>query len=430
MQFAQGCFPTFENMEVFKFGGASVKDAEGVRNVNRVLQLHKNRPLVVVVSAMGKTTNALEAVVNAYVSGESYTSSVQVIKDYHQKLCGELIPDKTNAIYPTIETIFSYLERYLEQSYKGDRDQVYDQIVPTGELLSTKIISHFLAAEGFENEWIDIRRYLKTDDYFGAAHVDWAATEEAFEGVISDAVYITQGFIGGTRDKLMTTLGREGSDYTASILASVLDAEKVTIWKDVPGVLNADPKFFNNTFKLEHISYREAVELAFYGATVIHPKTIRPLQNKNIPLCVRSFYDLDEEGTLINKEGEGDKLVPSYIFRPDQVLLSFSPKDFAFIAEHQISEIFSILAKKKFVVSLMQNSAINFSVVVPNNESRLQELVEELQENYLVRYNTDLELLTVRHFDGKILEELINGRDILLEQRTRNTVRVLLKQDE
>lgn len=412
-------------MEVFKFGGASVKDAESVKNVGKIIGSISN--VVIVISAMGKTTNALENLVNAYASNEKYEEFFTSIKRFHTEIIDELFPDPNHAIKPTFETIFNYLNRYLESSENEDYDQVYDQVVPIGELLSSKILHAYLTDLGIDNEWLDIRKILRTDNCFRKANVDYEASKTELQNSITSGIYVTQGFIGGTNNNLMTTLGREGSDYSAALISNMIEAESLTVWKDVPGVLNADPRYFNDPKKLDQISYREAIELSFYGASIIHPKTIKPLQNLNIPLYVKSFVSPESTGTVINENTENDDLLPIYIYKPNQLLLSLSRKDYGFLEEEQLSEVFRILHEHKLEVNIMQNSAINFSICLDNEKNRIEKVIPIFQENYRVLYNTNLELLTIRHYKDSGAEELTKGHEIILEQKTRNTLKFLLR---
>ena len=300
--------------------------------------------------------------------------------------------------------------------------------MPIGELLSSKILSAYLLQIGVKNTWIDIRKTFITDEYFRKANLDWVKSEQnAKEHFKEDETSITQGFIGGTDNNLMTTLGREGSDYTAAALSNMLDAQELVVWKDVPGILNADPRYFNEPKKMDHISYKEAIELSFYGATIIHPKTIKPIQNKGIPLYVKSFLNPLNEGTLVDGNTIDDSLLPIFIYKPNQVLISLSRKDFDFIEEKHLSEVFDILHKNKLGVNIMQNSAINFSLCLDYEKERLGKVIPKFQENYKVLYNTNLELLTIRHYDEKSLEEMAKNHEVLLEQKTRSTVKVLMR---
>ena len=412
-------------MEVFKFGGASVKDANSVRNVGKIIGSKSN--LVIVISAMGKTTNTLENLINAFTSNEKHEEFVEITKRFHTKIIDEIFPQPDHAIRPTFETIFNYLNRYLESSENNDYDQVYDQIVPIGELLSSKILSAYLTDLGIENKWLDIRKILRTDNYFRKANVDLEVSKMNLQQAIESGIYVTQGFIGGTENNLMTTLGREGSDYTAALISNMLNAKSLTVWKDVPGVLNADPRYFNDPKKLDQISYREAIELSFYGASIIHPKTIKPLQNLNIPLYVKSFVSPDSPGSVINENTDNDDLLPIYIYKPNQLLISLSRKDYGFLQEEQLSEVFRILHEHKLEVNIMQNSAINFSICLDNIKNRIEKVLPIFQENYRVLYNTNLELLTIRHYQDSGAEELIKGHEVILEQKTRNTVKFLLR---
>lgn len=423
-------------MKVFKFGGASIKDAEAVKNVGEIITGYPDQKILIVISAVGKSTNKLEEITQLYIDSNSeLASKIATLKKEHinivESLSNDHKTDETKIIFEQlkvdIEKIFGYLEKLFSNEANQDYDIIYDQVVPVGELLSTKIVSAYLNSINLLNSWTDARKLILTDSSFRNAEVDWQLTEMSIQNLEwEENLIVTQGFIGGTKGNFMTTLGREGSDYSAAIFSNLLSAESLTIWKDVDGVLNADPKFFNNTIKLDNISYKEAIELAYFGASVIHPKTIKPVQNKNIPLWVKSFINANEPGTLINDNTDKDDEITKYIFKSDQVLMSFSPKDFSFIKEKNISEIFDALAGQKLEVSTIQNSAINFSISVDYDKNKIEKLLQTLQEKYTIKYNQGLELLTIRHFDDEILAKLINGRQVFLEQKSRNTVRVLM----
>ena len=413
-------------MKVYKFGGASVKDSESIKNVCAIIEGGKS--LIIVISAMGKTTNKLEQVVDDYLNENDYKTSLQNVLDYHKNILEDLFPGKEADIWETFEKISNYGKLYLKNKPEKNYDKTYDQIVPIGELLSSKILSAYLLQIGVKNTWIDIRKTFITDEYFRKANLDWVKSEQnAKEHFKEDETSITQGFIGGTDNNLMTTLGREGSDYTAAALSNMLDAQELVVWKDVPGILNADPRYFNEPKKMDHISYKEAIELSFYGATIIHPKTIKPIQNKGIPLYVKSFLNPLNEGTLVDGNTSDDSLLPIFIYKPNQVLISLSRKDFDFIEEKHLSEVFDILHENKLGVNIMQNSAINFSLCLDYEKERLRKVIPKFQENYKVLYNTNLELLTIRHYDEKSLEEMAKNHEVLLEQKTRSTVKVLMR---
>lgn len=422
-------------MKVFKFGGASVKDASAVKNAGEILKQFDGEKLIVVISAMGKTTNGLEKVVNAcYNKTGDALEILEEIKSFHEKIMNELFENNQHEVYQKVNNLFVEIEWVIEDEPRG-YDFIYDQIVSFGELISTTIVSAWLNENGINNSWLDIRDCLLTDNNYREAKVDWKQSEALFNEKISGllktkSIIITQGFIGNTSENFTTTLGREGSDYTAAIIAHIMNAESVTIWKDVPGVLNADPKFFNDAQKLEQLSYLDAIELAYYGASVIHPKTIKPLENKNIPLHVRSFLQPTAKGTTIGKDLQTKPLVPSFIFKTNQVLISIAAKDFSFIAEENLSSIFGTFAEIGIKLNLMQNSAISFSVCIDDDQFKVPKLIERLKEDYRVRYNSDLQLYTIRHYYPSTIETLSAGRDILLEQRSRNTAQLVMKAEE
>lgn len=410
-------------MKVFKFGGASVKNADAVRNVAGILNLYKNEQLAVVVSAMGKTTNLLESI----LTSPDPTPQLDEFKNFHYSIASELgIGDQTT---PFLELRIQEIKEAISSS--TDEFKMYDQVVSQGELTSTWIISEFLKTHGLSNTWMDVREVIKTTDSHKNANVLWEKSAE-HTGRIESALQrgnhiITQGFIGSTLTGETTTLGREGSDFSAAILAYLIHAEDVTIWKDVDGMLNADPRHFENTVKLDEVSYREAIELAYFGASVIHPKTVKPLQNKGINLYVKSFYAPEEQGTVIKERKYTKPLVPSYIFKPDQVLISMSPKDFSFVAEHHLSQIFKLFSELKVSINLMQNSALNFSVVVDQKKIDLEKLTEKLSYDFSVRFNLGLQLVTIRHFNEQIIEELTRSKSTYIEQRSRKTIRLVIK---
>ncbi len=421
-------------MQVFKFGGASVKDADSVKNVASILKKHAAEPTIVVISAMGKTTNKLEELVNAYFYKEG---DIQVVLDelrsYHFRILNQLIPDKTNAIYNDIENVFVELLWALEEEPSSTYNHHYDQMVSQGEVLATKIVSGYLNESGIKNKWIDARGFIQTDNSYREGKVDYELSQKLVQTdllpiVNSFNIVITQGFIGGTSENFTTTLGREGSDYTAALLAYFTDAKRVTIWKDVPGVLNADPKYFKNTKKIDELTYHDAIELTYFGASVIHPKTIKPLQNKNIPLFVKSFIKPEDAGTII-KESDKRNNVPSYIFKTNQILLSIQPKDFSFIAEDNLSNIFNLFSKHNVHVNMMQNSAISFSVCMDDDNHKLEPLLNDLQEHFKVLYNKNVQLMTIRNYDQETISKLSADKIILIEQRSRNTHQMVMKEE-
>jgi aspartate kinase len=418
------------NLKIFKFGGASVKNADAVRNVASILKRYENEKLIVVISAMGKTTNSLELIHQARFHKQNYKSELQKLKTYHFEIANELFGESSEHLNP-LHNQFDALEEKLHDPCSPNFDLEYDQVVCFGELISTTILQSFLQSQNMSCAWMDARQIIRTDNRFRDARVNWihsaASTEQIKHVLDKKDIIILQGFIGSTSSGLSTTLGREGSDFTAAIMAYLLDAASVTIWKDVPGMLNADPKWFDNTVKLDKISFREAIELAYYGASVIHPKTIKPLQNKNIPLYIKSFLDPTAEGSVIQENMDYDNLVPSYIFKSNQVLVSITPKDFSFIVEDNLREIFSILADLGIRISLMENSAISFSIVVDKDDFKLESFFEKLKENYQIRYNENLTLVTVRHWDEKTIAMLTQNKEILLEHKSRQTVRMVVR---
>ncbi len=415
-------------MKVFKFGGASVKDHHGVINLFKIIKLLKVENTLIVVSAMGKTTNAFEKVVNAYFNDlDQISFFIDEIKKMHFKLIENLFKNNDEELKSKLGKIFYELNDFIDSNKNMNYSYVYDQIVSNGELLSTIIIHNYLKNNGLKNSWLDSRICIKTDSYFRDSNLDWKETEKKINThVYKNSITVTQGFIGSDSKNNTTTLGREGSDYSAAIFAYALNAKSVTIWKDVPGVLNGDPRIFRDLILLNKISYREAIELAFYGASVIHPKTLQPLQRKEIPLFVKSFEDPLKDGTSVSKGISINPNVPCYILKSNQVLLKMSSKDFSFIVEENISEIFSLLHKYQMKVELIQNSAISFSVCVNNKYGRLEELNSVLKLKYKLKVYNNVELYTIRHFNKESIKLLNNfkGKKIL-EQRTEKIYQVV-----
>lgn len=424
-------------MRVFKFGGASVKDADGVRNVLRVIETHGNPPLTVVVSAMGKTTNALEELVAVLLDGGDWQSLYADIIKRHKRILADLFKDATdrgkqdhplNHTQEQVDELGQDLYERL-QELKGDQyNFVYDQIVSYGELLSTTIVSGYLRAAGMNCRWLDARRIVHTDNKYRDAGVDWKRTQRALELLTyENEAFVTQGFIGSDPQGNTTTLGREGSDYSAAIFAYCLKAESVSIWKDVQGVFNGDPRVFENTALLEQISYREAIELAFYGASVIHPKTLQPLQKAGIPLYVRSFENLNAPGTVISDGSLLKPKIPCFIVRRNLILLRISSRDFSFINEDNISNIFHELHRGKLQVGLIQNSAISFSICAEDKYERAEDVVAALRERYEVELFKNVNLYTIRHHNPEAVASLSAEREILLRQFTQETMQMVCK---
>ncbi|MEZ4857521.1 MAG: aspartate kinase [Flavobacteriaceae bacterium] len=419
-------------MKIFKFGGASVKDAEGVKNVKKVLAFAAEKDLVVVISAMGKITNALEIVVSNYFNNNTseMEASISEVYNYHLQILKELFPNTSHTIYAKVSKWFLGMKSFLDSNKSINHAFVYDQIVSFGELISTTIVSEYLNENGYKNEWLDVRQCIKTDNYYRDARVDWEQTQKLIQEKTSKkGITITQGFLGAEdTHNFTTTLGREGSDYTAAIFGYCLNAQSVTIWKDVPGVLNADPRHFSSTQLLHHISYREAIELAFYGASVIHPKTLQPLQRKEIPLYVKSFIKPEASGTCVGKGVVLDPMVSCFILKKNQVLISLSSLDFSFMMEDNISEVFNLLHSHKMKVELIQNSAISFSVCVDNKYNSLESLLPKLMEKFKVTCDTHVTLYTVRHSKPQEIISLTMGKEVLLKQETGETVQLVVKE--
>ena len=421
-------------MQVFKFGGASVKDANGVKNIASVLQKVGYKKTLVVVSAMGKTTNAIELVIKNYFENKTeLQSSLQEVKKYHNEILLDLFDpdsywDVNHQAFKKINTLFDELNSFLKTNKSPDYNFVYDQVIGYGELLSTTIISEYLNTIGIKNNWIDVRNQIKTDNYYRRANVNWSDTQRLISSKFDPSVLnITQGFLGSDENNFTTTLGREGSDYTAAIYAYCLNAESVTIWKDVPGVLNADPRYFENSQLLNKISYREAIELAFYGASVIHPKTLQPLQGKEIPLFVKSFLNPEAPGTQIGKNVTLDPMIPCFIVKKKQILISLSSLDFSYIVEENISEIFTLLHRYKMKVDVIQNSAISFSVCVDDLYNNLDKLLHHLKAKFKVTSDENVSLYTIRHYNQSAINQIEIDKTVLLKQLTQGTVQIVVK---
>ena len=469
-----------KKIKIFKFGGASIKDGEAVKNLCKITQnKHYKDNLLIVISAMGKTTNALEKLFDAYYQNKDYQSHLKKIKEYHLSITKELFPNPGSPIFNILHHLFSTLKTIInDQSKIKNYNEGYDQVISYGELFSSKIISEYLIQQHIHCQWIDSRKYIQTDNSWREAKINWAQTENLIKRdipkLLNKGVVLTQGFIGGTSppkspqrgdfptplpkgksdgkippsgglrgaSSSTTTLGREGSDFSAAIYAYCLNADSVTIWKDVPGVLNADPKIMKHTTRYGQLSYNQAIEMAYYGASVIHPKTIKPLENKSIPLYVRSFNEPQKKGTTITYSGRAIKIekkvshelqknilqgTPSIIFKRDQCLMFLSVKDYSFVSEKNLSTIFNALAHLNIKINLMQNSAISFSICVDNDPQKIEKLREALKNEFVFRSNENLQLITIMNFNVKTVKDLTRNREILLEQMTRGTFQVVVK---
>ena len=416
-------------MKVFKFGGASIKDAKSVKNVVNILEKTGYKNLLIVVSAMGKTTNALEVVIDKYINNKKeLKSELNNVKAFHQNILNDLFPNEQHLVFKAVDDLFNELQTFFKTNKSPDYNFIYDQVIGYGELVSSTIISCYLNEQGIKNNWLDVRECIKTDSYYRRANVDWENTQNIISKKIDGStLYITQGFLGSDYNNFTTTLGREGSDYTAAIFAYCLNAESVTIWKDVPGVLNADPRYFDNTQLLNEISYTEAIELAFYGASVIHPKTLQPLQRKEIPLHVKSFLKPENLGTTVNKTEGIKPKVPCFILKQNQVLLSLSTLDFSYVVEENISEIFNLLALYKMKVDVIQNSAISFSVCFDNTYNNLDKLLLHLKAKFKVICHNNVSLYTIRHFNEPSIKALEQDKTVLLKQLFQETVQIVTK---
>ena len=416
-------------MQILKFGGASVRDADGVRNLEKVLQSVGTEKTLIVISAMGKTTNALEKVIEHYFNSKhELQSSIQDVKKYHNGILLELFENESHEAFKVVTALFRELSDFFDRNKSPDYSFVYDQTIGFGELISTTIVSYYLNHKGIKNKWLDVRELIKTNSYYRNAKVEWALTQSKISEAIDEkALHITQGFLGSDGNNFTTTLGREGSDYTAAIFAFCLNAKSVTIWKDVPGVLNADPRFFENPTLLDSLSYEEAIELSYYGASVIHPKTLQPLQQKEIPLYVKCFLEPKNKGTKVGKSLDLSPKVPCYILRKDQILITVSSLDFSYIVEENISHIFKLLHLYKMKVRSIQSSAISFSVCIENSYNHLEPLILQLKAKYNVRLDKAVDLYTIRHYTTDAIEEIQKNKTVLMKQITPKTVQIITK---
>lgn len=421
-------------MKVFKFGGASLESIERIQQVAAIVQSFPDQQILVVISAMGKTTNELEKVAeNFYLRKREIAAQLLFnIEKSHTEVAEKLLGSRTHPVFDQLQTFFTEAEWTLGEKPGRPYDYYYDQLVSLGELLSTAIVSAYFNLAGVPNTWMDVRDVFRTDDTFREANIDWEVTSRQVEQKVlplfkKTNIVVTQGFIGSTDENESVTLGREGSDYSAAVFANLLNAESETIWKDVEGLKNADPKLFPNTINIPEISFSEVIEMAYYGAQVIHPKTIKPLQNKQIPLYVKSFLNKDLPGTVIREDIDVKQLPPIIVVKKNQVLLTITSKDFGFVTEDRISDIYELFHKLKIKINLMQNAAISFSCCIDNSPEKIETLIKALHENYKIEYNEGLELLTVRYNKDGVMTDLINNRTVLLEQRSPVTIQALLK---
>ncbi|WP_224998182.1 aspartate kinase [Cesiribacter sp. SM1] len=417
-------------MKVFKFGGASVKDAEGVKNVADIIKTYKGDQLLVVVSAMGNTTNALEELLQLSLGHTSYADQINELYNYHLQIVKALFEDIHHEVHFFLAQRFQSLTRALQKARRQPFNQVYDEVVAHGELISSGILQAYLASMEVACRWIDARNYISTNNLHREAQINWPLTGSKVNRelipVLEEEVIITQGFIGKSSDGYTTTLGREGSDFSAAIFASCLNAESVTIWKDVPGVLNADPRIIQDTVLYPELNYYDAAEMTYFGASVIHPKTIKPLANQQIPLLVRSFKQPEEPGTRIFEEG-ASQTVPAIVFKKNQTLITFHIRDYSFITERNLSSIFFMLDMMHIKINVMQNSATSVSICVDGNTTKNDALISNLSSEYEIRYNTGLTLITIKNYTDNTIEEMSSGKELLLEQRTRHTYQIVVR---
>lgn len=419
-------------MKVFKFGGASVKDAAGIKNVADIISKYGDAKTLVVVSATGKTTNALEEVVTAYFNQTGQAKEkLQGIKDNHKKICADLFGEIQHPVYDQLQNLYVEVEWQLEEERMESYNYVYDQIVSVGELISSVILSHYLNFAGLTNQWLDVRDVLKTDDTYREAVVDWETTgkkvHEVLMPMLQQSTVVTQGFLGCTPENCTTTLGREGSDYTAAIFANLLEAESQTIWKDVPGVMSGDPRKFDDAIFMDELTYLEAVEMTYYGASVIHPKTIKPIQNKNIPLLVKSFINPVGKGTIVHNADHPIKYPPVRVVKEKQALLTFHTKDFSFVAEDMVSDLLDAFADANLKINMMQNGAISLQVCVDNIPEKIQKINNELEEDFDIIKEDGLTLLTIRHYTSEVIKKHLEGKHTIIEQKRPSTFQALMR---
>jgi aspartate kinase len=422
-----------EHMQVFKFGGASIKDAEAVRNMSEIIKRFPNEKIIVVVSAMGKTTNALEEILHLWLKNLSIETAIQNLFQYHTSIISNLFKDKDAKVIHLLDEIFNELKLKLNELDKSHYDESYDKIISCGEIISSSILFEFLKSEEFKITKLDAKDCIKTDESFRDALVDWGKTKENIKKTVQDEfqlnqLIITQGFLGGTHDGRITTLGREGSDFSAAIFAYCTNSEAVTIWKDVPGILNGDPKKIKDAILYQELSYQEAAEMTYYGASVIHPKTIKPLANAGIPMHVRSFSSPDKGGTIIH-ECNITHQTPCIIIKEKQSLITFKLTDFTFITEALIGKIFETLNQHHIKINMMQNTAISFSICVNDDLHRLDQMMKDLKDDFSIFYNTGLELITIKNFDESLIKRMTEGKEIYMEQRSRKNYQVVVKED-
>lgn len=421
-------------MQIFKFGGASVKDAANIKNVANIIKKYNGIPTLVVVSAMGKTTDRLESITkNYYYEKDDTFQQLEILKREYHELLRELFENDTHPIFDEVFNTFVEVEWILEEDPQDGYDYLFDQIVSLGELTSTKILAGYLQHIGLNVKWVDARDYIFTDNNYREANVDWKKTEDKIRkeipSILDEDIIITQGFIGSTSENFTTTLGREGSDYSAAVFASCLNAESVTIWKDVPGVLNADPKWFDKTELIPELSYADAIELTYYGATVIHPKTIKPLQNKKIALHVKSFINPEKPGTIIRTTNQMLP-VPSFIFKVNQILLHIQPRDFSFILEDNLSHIFQLCHQNRIKINMMHNTAISFSVSIDDTGENVKNFINELEKRYRIDCHSDLELITIRYYNQETMDRVLIGKEIIKQLQDNYTCQMLVKKKD
>jgi aspartate kinase len=424
-------------MKVFKFGGASIADASCIRNIGGIIKTYQNQKILIVVSALGKTTNAIEKVVNAFAQNnlEEATQFFQFLEIEHNALAQDLLPEQEAKIcIEQLQNIYAEADWILHDAPVREYDYYYDQLVCLGELMSTTLLQHYFVSIGIKSAWQDVRDVFRTDTTWREASIDMEVTQQNINKIVVPLldkydVIITQGFIGCTDENESTTLGREGSDYSAAIFANMLHAESVSIWKDVKGLLSGDPKIFNDVVEIPEISYYEVIEMAYYGAQVIHPKTIKPLHNKNIPLYVKCFLDASISGTTIKTEVEKVSYPPILVLKKKQTLLQVFSKDYSFITDDKLSEIYNTFHNLHTHINIIQNAAISFLACIDDNKSKVEALYKALENDYKILRNDDVELLTIRHYTPQAIEKYIGDKTVILEQKSRHTIQVVTKNE-
>ncbi len=421
-------------MKVYKFGGASLKNAKGIQNIFSIIKEDRKQPLVIIVSAMGNTTNRLEKIVAHYYRHQ-WEIAAQLFYSLQKEntlIAKELMKEDAEPLLGKLKKIYSEMEWQLGEKAYQSFDYYYDQFISRGELISSLIIDAYLRQNKIDSHWLDVRTILRTDHSFREAKIDWEHSQNQVNTKVKplikkETVLLTQGFIAGTEEGATTTLGREGSDYTAALFANMLEAQSLTIWKDVEGLKNADPRLFKKTVAIPYINFNEVIEMAYYGAKVIHPKTIKPLQNKNIPLYVKSFLNKKHPGTVIQRGKENQELPPIVVLKNKQVLITIKTKDFSFISEKHLSMLYEILHQINIKINLIQTGAINCSFCINQRADKIEKLIKALHAHFNISYDEGLEILTIRHYKEELVHQLTKNKKILLQQKSRKTIQCVMQ---